>query len=238
MNNTQYFLIRRLHSLLGVIPLGIFLFGHLTTNSMAIFGQGAFAHKVELIHSLGPLLPFVEAAVIFIPLALHIIIGIYIALTAKSNTGELGYARNWAYSIQRWSGWVALAFILYHVITLRFANVAQGWGDANGIGAAPVADLFFPYLAEQFKQVWFIAAYFLGGLAVIYHFANGLCTFCMTWGITVGPKSQKIMAGIAVAVGLGLMGMLCASIAGFYVADVQEAIEQVRVQIETMPRIH
>lgn len=207
MNETQYFLIRRLHSLLGVFPLGIFVVAHMTTNSMSIFGVEAFDDKVALIHSLGPLLPFVEAALIFIPLALHIVIGIYIALTSKSNTSDLGYARNWAYSIQRWSGWAALVFLLYHTITLRFIGMADEAG-------------FFAYLAEAFRNPLFTAFYFLGGVAVIYHFANGLCTFCMTWGLTVGPRSQKWMALIATGVGFVLLSMLVASIVGFIIADI------------------
>ncbi|MDX1971689.1 MAG: succinate dehydrogenase [Candidatus Sumerlaeia bacterium] len=207
MTNLQYFLIRRVHSLLGVIPLGLFLFGHLTTNSMSAFGEEAFTHKVELIHSLGPLLPFIEAAVIFIPLALHIIIGIIIALTARNNVDTLGYGRNWAYAFQRWSGWVALAFILWHTITLRFldtANIAE-----YGVPA------FYRHLSVIFQNPLISGGYILGGLAVIYHFANGLCTFCMTWGITVSEQSQKVMAGIAIGVGLLLTSMLLASIGGF-----------------------
>lgn len=208
MSNTQYFLIRRIHSLLGVIPLGLFLFAHMTTNAMALFGEEAFVHKVELIHSLGPLLPFVEAGMIFIPLSLHIIIGIVIALQSKNNQGDLGYARNWAYTLQRWSGWLALVFILYHTITLRFLDTA----DVGTYGVAA----FYRSLSVQFQNPLFILAYLAGGAAVIYHFANGLCTFCMTWGITVGEKSQKVMAYIAVAVGLALMGMLLSSIAGLH----------------------
>lgn len=213
MGNLSYFLIRRIHSLSGVIPLGAFLFAHLTTNAMSAFGQEAFAHKVGLIHSLGPLLPFVEAAFIFVPLAIHIVLGIFIALTGKSNVGDLGYARNWAYTFQRWSGWAALAFILYHTITLRFMDTA---GTAKyGGGEMTAGDVFFIHLTEQFQNPLFILIYLIGSAAVVYHFANGLCTFCMTWGITVGPKSQKTMAMIATVVGIGLFGMVVASIAGF-----------------------
>lgn len=217
MTSTQYFLVRRLHSLLGVIPLGLFLFAHLTTNSMAIFGREAFEHKVSLIHELGPLLPFVEAALIFIPLALHIVIGIYIARTAKANAGNIGYARNWAYTVQRITGWIALAFILYHTIALRFVDVAGGQGQ------------FFPYLNYLFRfdPLWFvwILVYLISGTAVIFHFANGLCTFCMTWGITVGPRSQRVMAVIALLAGLTLLGMLVASIAGFYIGTPSDPLQ-------------
>jgi succinate dehydrogenase / fumarate reductase cytochrome b subunit len=212
MTGTQYFLIRRLHSLLGVIPLGVFLFAHLTTNSMAFFGQEAFDHKVALIHSLGPLLPFVEAAMIFVPLALHIIIGIAIAITAKSNVGDLGYGRNWAYSMQRWSGWIALVFIALHTVSLRFLDVAAEYARTPG------ATGFFEYLAVQFQNPLFTGFYILGSAAVIFHFANGLCTFCMTWGITIGPRSQQVMAWIAAAVGLALFGQMMASIYGFWSA--------------------
>ncbi|MCB2156023.1 succinate dehydrogenase [bacterium] len=216
MTNTQYFLLRRLHSLLGVIPLGLFLFAHMTTNSMAFFGQGAFEHKVALIHSLGPMLPFVEAAMIFIPLCLHIALGIWIALTAKSNIGRINYGRNWAYTMQRWSGWAAFAFLAYHAIWLRILDKPNGQ--------------YYTYLVDLFQNPLWVLIYLVGSAAVIYHFANGLCTFCMTWGITVGPRSQKWMAIIALFVGLGLMGMMMASLYGFTFGapDV----------VHTMPVIH
>jgi succinate dehydrogenase / fumarate reductase cytochrome b subunit len=213
MTNLNYFWIRRIHSLLGVIPLGVFLFGHLTTNSMAFFGQEAFDHKVELIHSLGPLLPIVEATVIFVPLALHILIGIFIARTAKLDVGDLGYGRYWAYKFQRWTGWAALAFIVWHTLTLRFLSVAKPYA------LTPEATGFFEYLSVMFTNYpLFTVAYVIGGTSVIYHFANGLCTFCMTWGITVGPKSQQGLAYVALAAGVVLMGMLLSSVAGFYQA--------------------
>jgi len=207
MTNQQYFLIRRLHSLLGVIPLGFFLFGHLTTNFMALFGEKAFVDKVKLIHSLGPLLPFVEAGVIFIPLALHIVIGIYIALQAKNNTNDLGYGRNWAFALQRWSGWIALAFLVYHTVTLRFLDTANT--QMYGVEA------FYRHLSVLFRNPFFFGIYLIGGASVIYHFANGLCTFCMTWGITVSQSSQKWMVYIAIGVGVILMTMLVGSMAGF-----------------------
>lgn len=205
MSNTNYFLLRRLHSLLGVIPLGIFLFGHLTTNSMGILGTDAFEHKVALIHTLGPFLPLVEAAVIFIPLSIHIALGIYIALQAKMELG-LSYKRNWAYNFQRWTGWVAFVYIVYHVLHLRFLHDS---------GAVPfsfaLTDMFSGELA------WlYVPLYLIGSLAVIFHFANGLCTFCMTWGITTGQMSQRYLAYAATGVGAILTAMMFASVVGFY----------------------
>ena len=209
MNNASYFLLRRLHSLLGIFPLGLFLFNHLLTNSTAMISAEFFEEKVKLIHMLGPLLPIVEAVLIFVPLSLHIALGIYIATQGKIEISGLPYRRNYAYAFQRWTGWIALVYIAYHVIHLRFMH------DMH-------AEPFSLVLARMFNEgmwgipgiVW-IAFYLVGGLAVVYHFANGLCTFCMSWGITVGPKSQKMMAYAATGVGAVLTLMLLTAIVAF-----------------------
>jgi len=207
MKNMNYFLLRRLHSLLGIFPLGLFLVNHLITNSTGIVSAKFFEEKVALIHMLGPLLPIVEAVFIFIPLALHIALGVYIATTGRIEVGRaVPYGRNWAYSFQRWTGWIALVFITYHVIHLRFLH---------DMDATP----FSVVLGEMFYggplAILIMLGYLVGGLAVIYHFANGLCTFCMTWGITTGPRSQKGMAYAAVGVGAVLTLMLLTSIGAF-----------------------
>lgn len=209
MTNTQYFLLRRLHSLLGVFPLGIFLINHLITNSTGMISARSFEEKVYLIHLLGPLLPIVEAVMIFIPLALHIVLGIYIATQARyEQRGSMAtYPRNWMYNFQRWTGWIALIFIVYHVLHLRFLHAP--------IDVKP----FSVTLAEMFYNMPYAAlivpAYILGGLAVVFHFANGLCTFCMSWGITSSEKSQRFVTIGASGVGVVLTLLLLVSVAGF-----------------------
>jgi succinate dehydrogenase / fumarate reductase cytochrome b subunit len=190
-----------------VFPLGVFLFNHLLTNSTGIFGAEFFEHKVALIHSLGPALPIIEALFIFIPLALHIGLGVYIATQSKIEWGpQMPYLRNLAFILQRLTGWVALAFIVYHVVHLRFLH------DMS-------KEPFSMELAGMFTHPAFgipiILIYLLSGLAVIFHFANGLCTFCMSWGITVGPNSQRLMAYAATGVGAVLTVMLLTSIMAF-----------------------
>ena len=39
--------------------------------------------------------------------------------------------------------------------------------------------------------------YIIGFVAAIYHFTNGLFTFCITWGIAVGPKAQDFVNKLA-----------------------------------------
>ena len=54
------FLIYRLFSLSGLIPVGAFLVVHLLTNASVLGGAGAFQSRVDMIHSLGPLLVPIE----------------------------------------------------------------------------------------------------------------------------------------------------------------------------------
>ena len=41
------------------------------------------------------------------------------------------------------------------------------------------------------NNVW-MAIYIVGIVASVYHLCNGIYTFLITWGITIGPKSQRI----------------------------------------------
>ena len=48
------FVIRRLHSLTGLVPVGAFLFVHFVTNVSILDGPATFQMRVDQIHSLGP----------------------------------------------------------------------------------------------------------------------------------------------------------------------------------------
>ena len=50
------FLIYRLFSLAGLVPVGAFVVVHLLTNASVLGGAASFQSRVDLIHSLGPLL--------------------------------------------------------------------------------------------------------------------------------------------------------------------------------------
>ncbi len=197
-----YFLLRRLHSLFGVFPLGVFLANHLFINAFASRGPSAFNEKVELLRSL-PLLPLIEFGFIFVPLTLHAVLGVFIARQGLHNPLRYPYWRNWMYTLQRYSGWLVLGFVIFHVWTLRFGNNPE-YLD------------FYTLLHDSFRiSPVLLGLYLVGGLATIYHFCNGLCTFCMTWGLTVSRTSQRAMAAAAAAIGLGLATLLAVSILGF-----------------------
>ena len=72
------FLLRRLHSLTGIIPVGAFLFEHiLISNATAISGPDAYARQVSFLANL-PLVFFLELFGIWIPILFHGLYGFYI----------------------------------------------------------------------------------------------------------------------------------------------------------------
>ncbi|MGM0874830.1 MAG: succinate dehydrogenase, partial [Bacillota bacterium] len=120
MAGNREFVNRRLHSLLGVIPVGLFLIQHLVVNNFATRGAEAFneaAHFMEML----PFRYVLETVVIFLPLLYHAIYGVYIAFTAKNNVSNYGYLRNWLFMLQRVTGIITFIFVAWHVWETRIA---------------------------------------------------------------------------------------------------------------------
>src|SRR3954452_4260022 len=114
------FLLRRLHSLSGIIPVGAFLFEHiLISNATAINGPEAYANQVKFLGSL-PLVVLIEALFICLPIAFHGGYGVYIWLRGESNVADYPWTRNWLYTLQRYTGLIAFAYIGWHVYHTRF----------------------------------------------------------------------------------------------------------------------
>ena len=181
---------RKWHSLMGVIPVGVFLTQHLVVNNFATRGAEAFnkaAHFMEL-------LPFryaLEIFVIFLPILYHAIYGLYIAFTAKNNATSYSYFRNWMFVFQRISGIVTLIFISWHVWETR-------------IQALLGKQVNYDMMADILSNPAMFGFYLVGVVSTIFHFANGLWTFCISWGITVSPRSQRISTYVTLAIFLGL----------------------------------
>ncbi|MCM3215139.1 succinate dehydrogenase cytochrome b558 subunit [Niallia taxi] len=186
MAKNREFLFRRLHSLLGVIPVGVFLIQHLVVNHFATKGPESFNKAAGFMEQL-PFRYFLEIFVIFLPIIYHAVYGIYIAITAKNNTKNYGYFRNWMFYIQRITGIVTLIFIVWHVWETRVA--AQMGKEVN-----------YNMMEEILGNPWMFAFYLVGIVSTIFHFSNGLWSFCVSWGITVTPKSQRISTYVTIGI--------------------------------------
>src|SRR5579871_6333049 len=109
------FLIRRLHSLSGLVPVGAYMCIHLVTNAGVLNGARSFQRSVDAIHSLGVALPFVEWTFIFLPLLFHAVVGVAIIRSGDPNTSSYALVGNVRYYLQRATAWIALVFIFFHV---------------------------------------------------------------------------------------------------------------------------
>src|SRR3954470_3811628 len=97
---SRTFVLRKLHQLTGIVPLGLFYFVHIYTNSTAMSGAKVFNDHVQDIHNM-PYLIFIEIFGIFLPLLFHSVYGIIISSEARANTLNYSYSRNWFYFFQR-----------------------------------------------------------------------------------------------------------------------------------------
>jgi len=187
------FWLRRLHSLSGVFPIGVFLVEHMFTNSFIVMGAEAYDSKIEFLRSL-PYLPFIEITFIGLPILFHAGYGFFVWWSGKSNLASYPYPQNFLYVLQRISGVVTFAYVLYHVYETRLVNALYG---------TEVSFARMQTLMQNPLTFWF---YVVGLVAVCFHFANGLWGFCVSWGLTVGPKAQRNTGIVFAAVGVGIFG--------------------------------
>jgi succinate dehydrogenase / fumarate reductase cytochrome b subunit len=184
MGNSYYS--RKLHSLLGVIPLGFFLLEHMLTNYEAFnAGPEGFSGAVEWLQSL-PLVLFLEIFGIWLPLLYHGVYGLYVAFQARHNVSRYGYVRNQMFLLQRITGVVTFVFVAWHFWDTRF-QVALGNLDHADLGAR---------MHELVTNPVYYALYIIGVVAATFHFSNGMWSFLVSWGVTVGPRAQRVSSYI------------------------------------------
>ncbi len=176
------FWLRRLHSLSGLIPIGVFLCLHLLLNGTVLFG--GYARYLSVIEGMRqlPYLIVLELLFIALPLLFHAVWGMIAIFRSENNVSCFSYYHNWAFLVQRITGVLAIFFLIWHVYALRFAGVD---------GAAVIANL-----SGALSAPLSAAAYVLGFAAIVYHFCNGLYTFAISWGICRGPRARRVWLAI------------------------------------------
>jgi succinate dehydrogenase / fumarate reductase cytochrome b subunit len=186
----HHFLLRRLHSLTGIVPIGGFLLFHFYENGAILYGQEAYNEMAGAARGLR-YLEVLEIFVVFLPLLYHALYGLFIASYARNNTMSYNYSRNNLFMWQRATGIIAMLFILYHVWQFRFSP------DAFRSQAATA-----PIVAATLAQVHIFAFYVVGILASAFHLGNGIWTFLITWGITIGKRAQRISQVVTTALSI------------------------------------
>lgn len=175
---------RRLHSLTGVIPVGLFLVYHLYMQ-LFLHSDNYNAKVNEFYDS--PLAFILLVIVVYIPLFFHSLLGVKLAFDAKVQP-EYQYFPHVLYWLQRLSGIGVLLFIFGHLYNAKWV----AWMDPN-LSAGERPD-HYQHLVDGFADPDYAlvtkTVYALGILGATFHLSNGLNTFCMTWGIVITPQGQ------------------------------------------------
>lgn len=196
---TNYFFIKRLHSLTGIIPIGAFFLVHMLLNSRAAQSPDAYQWVPDTLGQV-PFILFIEIGLILLPILFHGILGLVIIFKMDMNAHKpaLSWYENWAYVLQRITGVLLLVLIVIHVATT--------WGVKLTQHAKGQHFDVFGLMQGYFQNGLMIALYLLFVLVAAYHFGNGIYNFLYKWGATTHRLSQKwaIAGGLLIAV-LGIV---------------------------------
>ena len=198
---SRTFVLRKLHQLSGIVPLGLFLLEHFYTNSKALSGAEAFNKAVVELQSI-PYILLVETGGIFIPLIYHAVYGMVITIEARPNNLSYPYPRNWFYLIQRITGIILFFFITFHLLHFRFGF----FKFLNPDSVAHNPERAFEIVAGSLQSVPIFIVYLVGITATVWHLANGIWLFLVDWGIAIGERAQRV-AGYA-CLGFGIVLLL------------------------------
>jgi len=198
------FFLRRLHSLTGIVPIGLFLVEHFVSNAFATKGPGAYSKQVEFLNSF-PFVVGLELFGIWLPILYHALYGFYIWYRGDGNTLEYPWTGNWMYSAQRWTGAIAFFFMAWHTWHLRFTPpyILENPGIAFG------------KVQHELFATWALAFYVIGIVSASWHFAYGLWLFAAKWGITQGPVARRRWGYVCAAIAIGFIAVGLVTLTAF-----------------------
>jgi len=202
----RQFILRRLHSLTGIFPIGAYLVLHIfLENTFVLAGGESFESLVRGIGSI-PRQVLLATEILFIwgPILFHSAYGfVRVGQAELDNPLRNDFLGAWLYTLQRLSGVVAFLFIAWHVWSTRMQYYFYGteitYDFMRGIMTDPLRFSFF----------------LVGVLASVFHFTNGIWTFCITWGITVGQRAQRTVRAAAMVFFVVMYGTAVAIMLAF-----------------------
>jgi len=165
--------------------VGLFVLLHFYSNSYSTKGAEAYDTHLRSLDSL-PFMGVVQVLFIYAPILFHAALGIGITLRGGANVRAYPYLGNWRYLLQRVSGIGVLLFVGAHV----YKTQLEPW--LNGF------TIDFAHMQEGMHEPLTFTVYVLGILGTSYHLANGVWTFCITWGFTVSRMAQHRLTVVSV----------------------------------------
>lgn len=225
--NRENFVLHKLHSLTGIVPVGYYMVQHLALNSFSIASPEKFNAVIGFFDSIPRYaLLVLEVCAIWIPIAFHAIYGIFICSRAQPNYfgTRFGWSQNRMYTLQRWSGYFIFLFLAVHV--------SMTTGQKYFTNNSHVVE----YAAmQQFFMSWLfvpLAFYALGILSASYHLAYGIWNFCIRWGITISDAAQIKVQKFSMLVFVALTLLGWAALGGFLIHPVSTTPSTAEAAVE------
>jgi succinate dehydrogenase/fumarate reductase cytochrome b subunit len=196
---------RKLFELSGLLPLGAWLIAQLLAGARAL-GPGGEARfdAAAAPPSLG------WAVVLGLPLLYHAAYGLRLLRATRPNAGAYPSLRNWAYVLQRASALVLLLFFAYHlsrVLLYPLLHPDDPLLQRAGGDAVVTARYLRHVLAGAHGGLPVEWIYRAGVAAAAFHFANGLWSLAVHWGLLIGRRAQRAASWATAAVGLALLAL-------------------------------
>lgn len=212
--------------------LGTFVVLHLAVNLLGLW-PARFQAAVNRIHGLGAASPILEIVLIFIPLAIHVALGLRTLRREKLRFGVEKHhhgsdMRQW---LQRVTAVILLTFLTFHLATMHRWGLHQVFRLTHwpALERYAAGGLFEPSRAfssarDGLGNFWSAAAghpanlliaefYLLGIAAAVYHLANGVATGAEVLGLIPTPAAQERLWRVCL---VAASALLLAGLAAWY----------------------
>lgn len=173
---------KKLHSLSGVVPLGIFLVLHIAVTSSIAGSRESYDRRIGVLHD-GLLMGLLEVVLVLAPLAYHA--GYGITRVFGPRVERHAYENDLMFALQRASGVAVLVFVVAHLWELRVQTWTQGLA-VSAYSSKLVMDLSW----TSYGVPWIALGYLVGLAATVFHFVNGLSSSFTTWGVATAAGSK------------------------------------------------
>lgn len=212
--------------------LGAFLILHLAVNMFGLWPV-RFQAVVNRIRGLGATLPVLEIGLLFVPLTIHIALGLRTLRCEKLRLGveKHHHGSDVRYWLQRVTAVILLVFLTFHLATMHrwgvhlvyqithwpaLARYATGGLFEPQRGFASVSEAqwrFCDQRAANPANLLVVQLYLLGLASAVYHLVNGVATGVEVLGFapTTGQKERVWRVCIGAGFILAAIGM-----AGWY----------------------
>ena len=204
-----HFLLQRLHSITGIVPLSAYLIIHFFVGATAMSGAEAYDSLQTGITRIPLIVPF-EILVIVLPLTFHAVYGITIAIRSRNSPFTMPYLDNWRYALQRYTGYFLAIFVIFHMhflwMSVRFTST----------GKAAFAESPYDVVRALLADQTFMVLYMLGVAAAAFHCANGIWGFSITWGVASSRRMRRILGWACAALFVILAFLGFGAVQAFY----------------------